>query len=311
MSNKTAILTALFIVAALTLAWASMAVAQTTSSQDTLNQYVSDLQRNPSDTALREKIIRLAQEMNPPPAIPEEARRHYVKASTLLEDAKQPSDSADAAEEFRQALLAAPWWGEVYMKMGLALETAQRYDDAIAALKLFMATNPQDELLRKTQDEIYKIEAKAEKAVKDKELAAEQAARDRELAEAKARESSPEAVAAREFAALLRKIDGRRYETPARGGRLVIDVDGSVLLRKVWNSREGWHSYYPPASVEITGRETRLAWIWPPDPDTGNSGGYAIDYTISEDGSRITESYQCNDGKSDTHVYTWRGERTH
>ena len=79
------------------------------------------------------------------------------------------------------------------MKMGLALETAQRYDDAIASLKLFMATNPKDDVLRKAQDEIYKIEAKQEKAAK---------------------ESSPEVVAAQErknSEDLLRKINGSRY----------------------------------------------------------------------------------------------------
>ena len=169
--------------------------AQTISPQTTLNQYISDLQKNPNDYALREKIIRHVQGMRPAPAIPEEARRHYVKACTLFEDAKQPSDSADAAEEFRQALLVAPWWGEAYMKMGLALETAQRYDDAIASLKLFMATKPQDEVLRKAQDEIYKIEAKAQKAAKD----AEAKAKEKKLA---AREK-----AEREAAALKREVD--------------------------------------------------------------------------------------------------------
>ena len=180
--------------------------AQSTNSQDTLKQYVVDLQKNPGDNMLREKIIKLAQEMNPPPAIPEEARRHYVKARALSEDPKQPSDFADAAEEFRQALLIAPWWGEAYMLMGIALEGAQRYDEATAALKLSMATNPRDELLRKTQDEIYKIEAKAEKAAKDKELVAKKAVEDQ-----RAQQEDAGAKKAREQEAFLKKINGARY----------------------------------------------------------------------------------------------------
>ena len=104
--------------------------------------------------------------MKPTPAIPESARRHYVKGSTLYDDSKNPSESADASEEFRQSLLIAPWWGDAYMKMGLALESSKRYDEAIAALKLFIATNPKDDVMRKAQDEIYKIEARAQKAAK-------------------------------------------------------------------------------------------------------------------------------------------------
>jgi hypothetical protein len=176
-------------------------LAQSSSPQDTLNQYVADLQKNPDDNALREKIIKLVQEMTPAPVIPEEARRHYVKASTLLEDAKQPSEYADAADEFRQALLVAPWWGESYMKMGMVLEIAGRYADAIASLKLFMATNPEDDMLRKTQDEIYKIEAKQEKAIKDA--------------------ASPDVAATREqneFKEWLKKVDGARYNIYNREG---------------------------------------------------------------------------------------------
>lgn len=177
--------------------------AHAQTPQETLKQYVSDLQKSPNDNALREKIIGHVRTMKRAPAIPEEARRHYVKALTLLEDAKQPSDSADAAEEFRQALLIAPWWGDAYMKMGLALETAERYDDAIASLRLFMATRPQGDVLRKTQDEIYKIEAKREKAAKDKVETErrQQAARAEEDARALQQK-------AEEF---YRKCDGKRY----------------------------------------------------------------------------------------------------
>lgn len=58
--------------------------AHAQTPQDTLNQYVSSLQQNPSDNALREKIIKFAQTMNPAPAIPEEARRDYVIGLTLF-----------------------------------------------------------------------------------------------------------------------------------------------------------------------------------------------------------------------------------
>jgi len=148
---------AAFLAAALIVVFASDMRAQTASPDNILKQYVADLQKNPNDYALREKIIRHVQTMKPAPAIPESARRHYVKGSTLYDDSKNPSESADASEEFRQSLLIAPWWGDAYMKMGLALESSKRYDEAIAALKLFIATNPKDDVMRKAQDEIYKI----------------------------------------------------------------------------------------------------------------------------------------------------------
>ena len=47
--------------------------AQSANPQQILTQYVSDLQKNPNDYALREKIIRHVQTMKPVPAVPEEA----------------------------------------------------------------------------------------------------------------------------------------------------------------------------------------------------------------------------------------------
>lgn len=115
------------------------------------------------------------------------------------------------------------------MKMGLALETPQRYDDAIAALKLFMATNPQGDVLRKTQDEIYKIEAKAQKAVKDKELAAKKAAEDK-----RARQEAAVAKKARAQEEFLRKINGARYTCRFENGNIgAMDVIGDSIIMEV------------------------------------------------------------------------------
>ncbi len=208
------------------------AAAQPATPQETLTQYIADLQKNPNDTALREKIIKRVQTMKRAPAIPEAARRHYVKALTLLEDAKQPSDSADAAEEFRQALLIAPWWGDAYMKMGLALETAQRYDDAIAALKLYMATKPRGEVLRQAQDEIYKIEAKRDRAERDRESAARRAEEDkRAQAEENARAQQ------RNLEDFYRKCDGRRYVLDFGDSENTADLRGrQIILGSIYKS---------------------------------------------------------------------------
>jgi len=142
------------------LIFAFMANAQAQSKQQTLNQYIADLQKNPNDNVLREKIIKHVQDMTPSPAIPEEARRHYVMAMTYYKDSKKVEDYNASIEEFKRALLIAPWWPDANRDLGLAFRGAQRYDDAVAALKLYIATNPGKDKARATQDEIYRIEAK-------------------------------------------------------------------------------------------------------------------------------------------------------
>jgi tetratricopeptide (TPR) repeat protein len=142
------------------LIFAFIANAQAQSQQQTLNRYIADLQKNPNDNALREKIIQHVQNMTPSPAIPEEARRYYVMATTYYKDSKTIEDFNAAIVEFKRALLIAPWWPDANRDLGLAFRGAQRYDDAIAALKLYLATNPGKDKARATQDEIYRIEAK-------------------------------------------------------------------------------------------------------------------------------------------------------
>ena len=238
-------------------------------------------------------LISLAAQVNPPPVIPEEAQRHYVKACTILEDAKQPSDGANAAEEFKQALLVAPWWGEAYMKMGRALETAQRYDDAIAALNLFMATNPQGEVLHKTEDEISEIEDKAERAVKDKELA-----------KARPRVSRPKAVALpkqNELEDWLKKLDGRRFACGTKGGIAVIDVRGKFLVLGSIDSKGYHESDVEDARVEIQGHETTI-----PLYDNPQDNGASDTFVISDDGERITMRTHHSSGRKTEHVFLWQ-----
>lgn len=134
------------------------------TSREQLQQYVADLQKNPSDDALRKKIIKLAGTLQPPPAMPEEARKHFVKAETL---AKESHDPAAAIEEYQQGLALAPWWADGYHDLGLIQEADGRYDNAKASLQLYLLSTPDHKDARAAQDEIYKIEAKQQKAVAD------------------------------------------------------------------------------------------------------------------------------------------------
>jgi hypothetical protein len=51
-------------------------LSQPTNSQDILTQSIANLQGNPADTALREKIIKMVLTMNPKPAVPDEVATH-------------------------------------------------------------------------------------------------------------------------------------------------------------------------------------------------------------------------------------------
>jgi tetratricopeptide (TPR) repeat protein len=139
---------------------------QAQSSQDTLTQYISNLQKNPNDYALREKIIKHVQGMRQKPAIPEEARKHFIKAVTMQKEAKHAKEFEYAASSYNQALLIAPWWPEAYYNLSIALEQSGQFDAAIKALRLYIVTNPTPANARAAQDKIYAIEAKKEMAAK-------------------------------------------------------------------------------------------------------------------------------------------------
>jgi len=145
------------------LALAASAYAQTPREQ--LNQMVQQLQKTPNDNALREKIIKLTQGVKPRPAIPEEANRAFVKGNVFQKEAKDASGYDLAISAYREALRVAPWWGDAYFNLAVALEAAGKFDEAIASVKLYVASVPGASAeAREAQNHIYAIEAKSEMA---------------------------------------------------------------------------------------------------------------------------------------------------
>jgi hypothetical protein len=249
---------------ALICAIAVPARAQTANPQQTLNQYVAELQSNPSDTALRGKIIALAQTMNPPPETPAEARRHMARGVAAVEDAKTPDDFKDACKEFQQAATLAPWLANAYRNIAIAQDKAGMYDQSLASLRVYLLTRPSSADTDWADDLKSKVEYRKEKAAKAKE-----------------EENSPQAVVARQqqsFQDLLRKIDGRRYTFPSSNppyNTQTIDVRGNFLvLGYLWPNGQYGDSGWPRA--EINGYETTL-----------RNGDSSIVYVISEDGESI------------------------
>jgi hypothetical protein len=101
-----------------------------------------------------------------PPAIPEEARKHFVMGTTLFKDAKTADDFAAVESEFKQAADLAPQWPDARYNLALAKEAAGDYSGAMADLKLYQKFKLSDSEARTVQDKIYALEAKAGAAAK-------------------------------------------------------------------------------------------------------------------------------------------------
>ncbi len=145
--------------------------AQAASPQDTLNQYVADLQKNPDDSALREKIIAFAQTVKPAPAIPAESHRHFIRGSVFGKEAKTDTEFESAVKEYRQAIQFAPWWGGAYYNLAMVLKASGQFDEATANLKLALLAHMEEKDAKDAQEQIYAIEVEKELSVKRKTAA--------------------------------------------------------------------------------------------------------------------------------------------
>ena len=120
-------------------------------------------QKTPNDTNLRDKIIKLAQKIKP--NVPEEATKSFEKATVLQQEAKDAAGFDLAIAAYKEAINIAPWWGDAYFNLALSQDSAQKYDEAIAALKIYQLTiNTESSEIRDVQNKIYAIEAKIEKS---------------------------------------------------------------------------------------------------------------------------------------------------
>ena len=271
----------------------SVSIGHAQTPQQILTQYVSDLQKNPNDYALREKIIRHVQGMRQKPAIPEEAERYMARGAAAVKGAKTEKDFQDAAAEFEKAALAAPWLPAVYYNLGITQDKAGKYKEAIQSLKLYLLAAPDASDAKAVKNLTYEIEYRQEKAAKDASLQAAPAPKQNT------------------FDDLLRKIDGRRYSYPGNPGyTAVIDVRGKVLVQGLIGapgtmSGQGYHeSGGPTGRIEIRGRETTVPinehapfqTVW----------AVASTFTISEYGDRITVRTRFSDGDVREHIFLWQ-----
>ncbi len=136
--------------------------------REALTHYVNAIQPasegSPKDQELREKIIKLVQKIQPPPAVPEEARRHMLRGEAAVDAARDKGGFLRAADEFGKALLLAPWLAEGYYNLGVVCDKAGLYEEAIRALNMYLMAKPNAGDAKQVHDLIYKIEYRIEEA---------------------------------------------------------------------------------------------------------------------------------------------------
>jgi hypothetical protein len=199
---------------------------------------------NPSDPA-RRQIITLVQGMKTPPEIPEEARGHYVMAVVLVDTSEDnPGNMQRAIEEYKAALLAAPWWGEAYKKLAAIQKTAGRFDDAIASLSLYQLAQPLD--TRDSQDEIYRLKA-LQRVAADEEAKKQQKEQQQKAVEEQQQEDRL-AGEARKYT-----LEGHWYQVPMEGNYFVGGQSKPECDYSINQSSGRW---------EITNNCSRSAWAF-------------------------------------------------
>ena len=140
----------------------SMASAQAQSPREQLQQMVEQLQKSPTDNALREKIIKLAQNIKPTPAVPEEVERRMARGEAAFESAKNVSGYDNAMREFQAAANAAPWYSNAYFNLGVAQEKAGKAKEAMESFRFYLLAAPDGKDAAEVKKRIYKLEYAAE-----------------------------------------------------------------------------------------------------------------------------------------------------
>lgn len=129
--------------------------------------YVEALKSAPVNQQLREKIIKLAQQIQPPPALTEDAKRHMARGQAAIKAAKTQEDWAEAVKEYEKAVYFVPWYADAYYNLGIARDKAGQHDGAIWALRMYLMAKPLAEDSEQVKNLIFEIEYRQEKAANE------------------------------------------------------------------------------------------------------------------------------------------------
>lgn len=103
-------------------------------------------------------------------AVSEEARRHMARGQAAVEMAKSPAEYDSATKEFQEAIELAPTWPDPHYNLGLAQEKSGKLREAVASYKRYLQLAPNAPDAAKIQEQIYKLEYKAEQVLSVPEI---------------------------------------------------------------------------------------------------------------------------------------------
>jgi tetratricopeptide (TPR) repeat protein len=132
------------------------------TSKKTLNQYIEKLKMSPADTALREKIIKLALTMKPAPIVPENVERNMARGAAFTKKADGASGYNKAIVEFEAAVNSAPWLAIAYFNLGVVQEKVGYYAEAIQNFNWYLMAAPNAKNARDVQNTVYALETELE-----------------------------------------------------------------------------------------------------------------------------------------------------
>ncbi len=202
----------IFVLTCLTLA--ASAFAQEPSPREQFQTAVAAYQKAAnSETAL--KVIELFKQIDPPPAVTEEARRHFVMGATVLKESTDAAGAKKALDLFTQSVHLAPWWAEARYNCVLAREASGDFNGAIAELKIYLVFSLADTERREAQDKIYALEAKtqlaAERKTEEDKVATAKKVEEDKVAHAAAEKRQAEQARRDVFTKIKNAVNGRSY----------------------------------------------------------------------------------------------------
>ena len=181
----------------------TLAGAQTSTPGEQFQSAVAAFQKSATEDNAR-KLAELLKQLDPPPAIPDDAKLHALKGAAFVKQTKSETDPAayaalyaKAAAEYQAASAAAPWVGDYYFNRASCEKSAGQFAAATAALKLDLI------FARTEQDRDANLALRAEiettqEIAATRKLAAEKAKSEQAAKEAAATAAKQQATAAAE-----------------------------------------------------------------------------------------------------------------
>ena len=142
---------------------AGLAAEQAGQLRPALDNYVAALQALPdpppddADRRLRERIIKVALKLDPPPAVSNEAQQRLTSGQAAAKSAQIPKELKAAASEFQSALRIAPWLASGYFNLGDVQEKLRDYPAAARSFELYLLAAPSAQDAQSVQKKIIDL----------------------------------------------------------------------------------------------------------------------------------------------------------